>query len=80
MDLKPIPAVPGAETWDDDLFAPPLLVQVAIGVIVIALAWGELLSPRTQQAPDFCRYAESETSKPIGHGAGRQSQAGVYCS
>ena len=80
MDLKPIPAVPGAETWDDDLFAPPLLVQVAIGVIVIALAWGGLLSPRTQQAPDFCRYAETETSKQVGHAPGRQSQAGVYCS
>ena len=80
MDWKPIPAVPGAETWDDDLFAPPLLVQVAIGVIVIALAWGGLLSARTQQAPDFCRYTETEASKQIDHVPGRQSQAGVYCS
>jgi len=80
MDLKPIPAVPGAETWDDDLFTAPLLVQVAIGVIVIALAWGGLLSAQTHQVPDFCRYTETEASKQIDHVPGRQSQAGVYCS
>lgn len=80
MDLKPIPAVPGVETWDDDLFAPPLLAQVVIGVIVIALAWSGLLSPRTPRAPDFCRYAETEASKPTSQSPGLQSQAGIYCS
>jgi hypothetical protein len=80
MDLKPIPDVPGVETWDDDLFAPPLLAQVVIGVIVIALAWSGLLSPRTQRAPDFCRYAETEASQPTSQSPGRQSQAGIYCS
>jgi hypothetical protein len=80
MDLKPLPAVPGAETWDDDLFAPPLLVQIAIGVIVIALAWGGLLSSRPQQAPDLCRYTYTQAVHPISHAPGRQSQAGIYCS
>jgi hypothetical protein len=80
MDLKPIPAVPGTETWNDDLFAPPLPVQITIGAIVIALTWGGLLSSRTQQTPDLCRYTETHAAQPISRAPGRQSQAGVYCS
>ena len=80
MDLKPFPAAPGAEAWDDDLFAPPLLVQIAIGVIVIGLAWAGLLSSRSQQAPDLCSYTEKKSLQAIRHAPGRQSQAGIYCS
>lgn len=80
MDLKPFPAVPDSGTWADDLFAPSLLVQIAIGVIVIALAWGGLLSSRSQQAPDLCSYTDKKSGHVIGHAPGRKNQAGIYCS
>jgi hypothetical protein len=80
MDLKPFPALPESESWADDLFAPPLLVQIAIGVIVIALAWGGLLSARSQRGPDLCSYTEKTSGHANSHAPGRQNQAGIYCS
>jgi hypothetical protein len=80
MNMRTNPALAGAEDLDQEFLATPFLVQIGIGVIVVALAFGAWLSARPSQVHDLCSLSPKKVVSAHRPAPAGESRLRYYCS